>query len=66
VTLSNPDGSYSGQWIVASGLFTSQAMFLDEDDHTYLKILQEEPKQGQNWTAAGGAANPPGWISPRR
>jgi hypothetical protein len=49
VTLYHPDGSYSGQWLVASGLFTSQAMFLDRNDHTYLKILQEQPQRGQAW-----------------
>ncbi len=49
VTLYDPDGSFSDQWLVASGLFTSQAMFVDRHDHTYLKILQEQPRQGENW-----------------
>lgn len=49
VTLYKQDGSYSDQWIVASRLFTSQAMFLDRQDHTYLKILQERPQRGENW-----------------
>jgi len=49
VTLYNPDGSFSDQWLVASGLFTSQAMFVDRHDDTYLKILQERPKQGEPW-----------------
>lgn len=49
VTMYEADGAYSEQWIVASGLFTNQAMFLDEDDHTYLKVLQEQPRSGAAW-----------------
>jgi len=49
LTLYNPDGSYSDGWLVASGLFASQAMTIDTLDHVYLKILVGEVLQGEPW-----------------
>jgi hypothetical protein len=49
VTIYKPDGSYSEQWPVSSSLFTSQAMFVDQSDHTYIKKTLERPVEGQPW-----------------
>jgi hypothetical protein len=49
VTLYEPDGAYAASWPVASSLFTSDAMFLDTADHTYLKVLQGRPQEGESW-----------------
>lgn len=44
-----PDGTPSGAQPVASGLFTSQAMTVDERDHVYLKILMGRPVEDEPW-----------------
>lgn len=49
VTIYEPNGSYSEQWPVSSSLFTSQAMFVDRSDHTYIKKTLERPVEGQPW-----------------
>lgn len=46
VTLYDPDGEFSGQWPVSISLFTGDAMFVDDADHTYIKKLTERPSEG--------------------
>lgn len=49
INVYNPDGTASDHWLVASGLFTSDAMVLDTADHLYLKILLEPPERDRPW-----------------
>lgn len=49
ITVYEPDGSFSAQWNVSSSLFTSDAMMLDNNDHTYVRHLEERPQPGQDW-----------------
>ena len=49
LTLYNPDGTFSENWPVASGLFTSQALFVDENDVAYLKIMTAVPERNRPW-----------------
>lgn len=44
-----PNGEPSDSWRVTSGLFTSQAMILDDRDHVYLKILLGEIQEDEAW-----------------
>lgn len=44
-----PDGTPSDHWPVASGLFTSNAMVLDDRDHIFLKILLSQPERNKPW-----------------
>jgi hypothetical protein len=47
LSLYDPDGSFSEQWHVESGLFTSEAMFVDRRDHAYLKIMTGRPERNK-------------------
>jgi hypothetical protein len=52
LSLYGPDGSFSEQWHVESGLFTSEAMFVDRRDHAYLKIMTGRPERNKQWPIA--------------
>lgn len=49
ITVYAPDGSHSAQWPVSSGLFTGQAMMLDDADRTYVRHVVERPQPGEDW-----------------
>lgn len=48
----NPDGSYSDQWHVNSGLFTSNALVVDTADNVYVKVLAGKIEPNQPWPIA--------------
>jgi hypothetical protein len=52
LSLYHPDGSFSDQWHIESGLFTSKAMFVDDRDHAYLKIMTGRPERNKPWPVA--------------
>ena len=45
----NPDGSFSEDWPINSGLFTRNSTFIDRNDHLYLKILEGRPERNKPW-----------------
>jgi hypothetical protein len=45
----DPDGSFSDQWPVPSGLFTNNAMVLDTADNVYIKILAGKIEPDRPW-----------------
>jgi hypothetical protein len=44
-----PDGEPADQWLVSSGLYTSNAMVVDTAGEVYLKVLLEQPEPNRPW-----------------
>jgi len=57
-----PDGTPAGTQPVASGLFTSQAMTVDDRDHVYLKILTGPVPRDAPWPVGLLHLDPEGAI----